>query len=198
VIRAARGSWPGCGRAHVANGHSFLPPIANARSLRRAATANAASSRSPGWPSKSGSYKEGPKASKADHQRLLVVLSAWLNIGAVNIVPLLYSPPVHSAGPFRAAKGGDLPLVPELLVCAFEIPIAPRHIPDGPSLPRWGRFLSARGRLIYALDSVLLGAKIRFLGNKANRRCVYSDLSCSRFMTFEMFANRPAQSRAFV
>jgi hypothetical protein len=52
-------------------------------------TTNAASPRSRGWPRKRESYKEGPKASKVDHQRLLVVSNAWVNIGAVITVPLL-------------------------------------------------------------------------------------------------------------
>jgi hypothetical protein len=138
VIWAARGRWLGCGRARVPNGQALLPSIADTSPFRRAATPDSTSPRSRFWPSKSESYKEGPKATNADHQRLLVVLSAWVNIGAVNIVPLLYSPPVHAAWP-SPHREGNLPLVPELLVCAFDPPIAPRHTPDGPSLPRWGR-----------------------------------------------------------
>jgi hypothetical protein len=33
MIWAARRRWLGCGRAHVPNGQTFLPPVANARSL---------------------------------------------------------------------------------------------------------------------------------------------------------------------
>jgi hypothetical protein len=69
----------------------LLPSIANTGTLRRATATDSTSARAPSWSGKSESYKEGPKASKADHQRFLVLLSAEANIVSVNIVPLLYS-----------------------------------------------------------------------------------------------------------
>lgn len=67
VIWAARGRWLGCGRAYVPNWQTLLPSIADTSPFRRAAAPDSTSPRSRGWPSKSESYKEGPKASKADH-----------------------------------------------------------------------------------------------------------------------------------
>jgi hypothetical protein len=46
---------------------SLLPSIADTSPFRRAATPDSTSPYSRGWASKSESYKEGPKASKADH-----------------------------------------------------------------------------------------------------------------------------------
>jgi hypothetical protein len=51
-------------------------------------TTNAAPVCSGGWPRKRDNCKEGSKASKADHQRLLVVSNAGVNIGAAIIVPM--------------------------------------------------------------------------------------------------------------
>jgi hypothetical protein len=73
VIWTARGRWPGCGRAHVPNGQTLLPSITHASPFRRTVASDSTSARSRGWPTKSESYKEGPQASEADHQRLLVV-----------------------------------------------------------------------------------------------------------------------------
>jgi hypothetical protein len=51
-----------------------LAAIHHASPFRRTIAPDSTSARSRGWPTKSESYKEGAKASEADHQRLLVVL----------------------------------------------------------------------------------------------------------------------------
>jgi hypothetical protein len=76
VVGAAGRSGAGCGRALVPNRQTLLPSIANTGTLRRVAATNSTSACAPGWSGKSESCKEGPKASKADHQQFLVLLSA--------------------------------------------------------------------------------------------------------------------------